>query len=149
MVRPIQYQELSGIIKELTPVLDAAAIESGFELKTNHEHLAKTWTALLQQGIGKGYVASVNEKVKGILLGLIFPDSLTGHLRGQECLWAVDKTSRRHSLDLLNHFEFDCKRAGCHDVVCTATTGPTIERMRRLYAKLGYHPVAEAFSIKM
>lgn len=127
-------------------MLEATVQEIGFELPTNYEHLTKTWTGLLQSGVGKGYGLYLDAAAKGILLGIIFPDSLTGHKQGHECLWAVAKSARYHAVALLEEFEHDCKREGCHCVVATATAGPTMEKMRRLYTKLGYHPVAEAFS---
>lgn len=149
MVRHLTHSDIPGIIRELQPTLDAVRAETKFELPANYEHMTKSWTGLLQSGVGRGYGLYLDNTAKGILLGIIFPDSLTGHKQGHECLWAVDPSARYHSLTLLEEFEHDCKREGCYQVVATATAGPTMERMRRLYNKLGYHPVAEAFSIKL
>lgn len=149
MVRHLTHRDIPGIIWELGPTLDKLASEINFELKTNHRHMAEAWTGLLQSGVGRGYGLYVNEQAKGLLLGLIFPDSLTGHKLGHECLWAVDHSARYHAVALLEEFEHECKREGCHAVVCTATSGPSMEKMRGLYKKLGYHPVAEAFSQKL
>lgn len=149
MVRQLQYSDISGIIQELRPTLDAAHAEVGFDSPPDYEHMAATWTGLLFNEIGKGYGLYLNGAAKGILLGMIFPDSIAGLKQGQECLWVVDKTARYHALELLDEFAYDCKRAGCKKMVATATTGPTIERMRRLYNRLGYRPTAEAFSIAL
>lgn len=146
MVIALKPHDISVVIKDLSEVLRAAREETEFELPQNDAALSDSWQRLVQNGMGRAYgLYPDNAWARGIFLGIIAPDTLTGILHGYECLWAVEPGFRGHALKLLRAFERDCKAAGCKVLVCSATDGPTLSRLSRIYLRRGFRPVAHAY----
>lgn len=82
---------------------------------------------------------------RGILVGFITPDLLTGVLTGYEYLWVVEP---RHSgaLQLLDAFEKYCKEQSCQRLVIGAHAMLKPERKMQMYSHLGFAPHTFAFS---
>jgi hypothetical protein len=108
--------------------------------------LAEKWQHLMSSGLGKGY-ALPDEK--GILLGMVVPDLLTGTSQGIVYLWLALPGQGRKPLALLRAFEEDCVKEKVKMIVagCSAFWEP--ERRERLYKKLGYLPYGRSFFKKI
>jgi GNAT superfamily N-acetyltransferase len=110
------------------------------------------FTGVVQQalsaGYGRAYGLTHAGRPVGLLFGLLVPDGLTGQLMALEYLWVVAKSYRRFggALKLLKEFEKDARAVGAEILVCGSSAFNQGEKLRKLYARLGFRPHAEAFS---
>jgi GNAT superfamily N-acetyltransferase len=149
MVRRFKPEEISDVVTAFSAETASALAEIGSDLRMDNQFTAQSWHRLLAGGTGRAYGLFMDGALRGVLFGLIAPDTLSGELNGYECHWGVEKKYRPRAIGLLRAFEKDCKEAGCVRLVATATVGPTLEHMRKLYERLGYSPRAEAFGKKL
>ena len=149
MVVRLSLGQVVPAIRALVPRLAGAY---PWPVKPDVEHLAKTWRHLESLGSTRTYgLYDSGVNIRGILLGLIVPDMITGELQGLEYMWFVEPGLRgkRQGVKLLRRFEEDCREAKCVRVVCGFAEWLNPEEMHLRYAKLGYEPHSRIFSKKL
>lgn len=106
-------------------------------------YLAKSWAALIDQGMGVAYATFSSDQPVGLLLGVIAPDLHNGLLQGVEYAWAG-----KGALSLLEEFEKECKARGCTRIVFglhPEYLGGRDAALRRLYRRKGFSPSTESY----
>lgn len=146
MVRKLTSADIPDAIRAVSLGISITYSEINFYLPQNDEHMIQSWVRLLDLGVGRGYLLEMDGAPRGIFLGTITPDTMSGWLHGFECVWGTFPEYRRYAVSLLKAFEKDCKEAGCKMIVCTAPESPKMAHMHRLYSLLGYVPRVQAFS---
>lgn len=126
---------------QIGPVIDDLASQGMLDYRipepVSGEALTAFCTTVAQAEGGRCYGwFGKNLRPKGLFVGLIAPDPLTGGLCGFEVAW-WSKLSRA-ALGLLREFEYDCQAVGCSKVLLGYSQFAMPERRRELYARLGY-----------
>lgn len=105
--------------------------------------LAKSWAALMNQGMGLAFAAFQEGEPVGLFLGIIAPDLHNGTLQGVEYVWAG-----KGALQLLDEFEKECRAQGCSRIVFglhPEYLGERAPLLRRLYRRKGFKASTESF----
>jgi len=90
-------------------------------------------------GISLGWFGDEKLDTRGILVGFLARDPLTGLKHGMEHIWWVDPAHRgRESFRLMEAFEEACKQAGCTRVTFGASCYVNYEKMLKMYRRRGY-----------
>ena len=113
------------------------------------ELVSSNWEVFLDSGGGKAFGAEVDGAPAGFLLSLYSMDLLCGKRKAFEYLWMVSPAHRSSgaAIALFKEFEKDAAESGYYSVVCGCHSfAKRCGAMRRLYRKLGYSPISEAFS---
>lgn len=138
--------------KELNPKEMAVAVETVirecpeipyFAEKRSDIFIPK-WEKFMQAGLARTFGAYCDGKPIGLMLGIIMPDLLSDTKQAMECVWQVIPAYRKSGAGktLMRMFEDSAKEAGCCRTVFGASTEFEIEKMRRLYRRLGYKEIS-------
>ena len=96
---------------------------------------------------GSFWVLVSGDEVVGICGALAFPLYFNSdYLLAQELFWYVDPDHRGSGYKLLNSLEEWAKDEGVHTIHMFALEDKSIETMKKVYAKKGYHPIERTFS---
>lgn len=114
------------------------------------DYLADTFEKILGTPAGLALGFSDKGKCTALVLGLVVPDMVSGHLQGLVCHWGSQPGRGAHGLRVFKHFERACKKLGCETLVagCISDNG-SAPKMRTLYSKLGFLPHREEFLKKL
>jgi hypothetical protein len=93
---------------------------------------------VMNSGLGLAYGNFSGENPVGVLVGMVVPEPKTGVRVGIEHLWW--SAPGHNGLPLLRAFEDDCRAAGCKRVIFGYYETVNPDRMRKIYAGLGYAP---------
>lgn len=100
----------------------------------------RSWTELLQNGVGVIFGLWHDEMIVGALGGVLFPDPNTGEPVATEFFWYVRPEARGAGLKLLPEFERWAVEAGAARVHMVHLLKLAPEKLGRLYQRRGYTP---------
>lgn len=145
MVQRLNAAQTRQIIRDLIPEgLSRFRLPEPLDPEVAEEAAAQ----LVDAGTGRVYgLFDDLLRPRGLLVGLVTQDTLTGLRVGYEHLWW--SVPGNNGLPLLRAFEEDCRDAGCARIICgySAHMGP--QRMEKIYRKLGYEVHLTSMSKKV
>lgn len=138
----VRLLEKTEVIPVVTEVMSRAIGDDRIQDPVNIEYASRSFA---KGGLVFAHFDTTGTP-RGILVGLITPDILTGILTGYEYLWLCEKSARGiGAINLLVTFERYCKDHGCKNLVIGSHAMVQQERRMRLYEKLDYKPHTQSF----
>lgn len=99
------------------------------------------WTSLLDKDIGAMWAYMEEDKICGMLGGVLLPGLNDGELTATECFWYVLPEHRGSSggIRLIREFQAFAKKMGAKRIIMASlTSSPVCEKVERLYEGLGF-----------
>lgn len=140
MIYVISHDELS-LTREPA---EAFFEESGLAGALNFDHFCQTWGGLIRLDIACIMLyLDAQESIKGIIGGTCTPCTMTAETIAQESFWWVHPTIRSQpaGIRLLQAWEGWARSKGAKRIYVGNLFRLNDEKMRNLYAKLGYQPL--------
>lgn len=119
--------------------------ESKIKLKTDLEHLSKSFDTFLSNPNYQVFILEEEEEVCGMLVGVLSSPFFATNVFATELVWFTtkDKRGTRGSIQLVNEYEKWAKAKGC-DYVTMADLNQ-IKDLTSFYEKKGYTLAEKAF----
>ena len=134
MVQRLNSEQVRQIFQDLIPL---GIARQRVPEPVDPEFVALTCASLVSGPTGRGYGLFDNQlQPRGVLIGLIMPDLLTGQMTGIEHIWWT--APKADGMSLLRAFEADCKAAQCKHMQCGYLEFSRPDHMKKLYSRLGY-----------
>lgn len=144
-VSTVEYRELNKTeMAEAVETVIRECPEIPYFAEKRSDIFIPKWGDFMQAGIAKTFGAYCDGKPVGLMLGIIMPDLLSDTKQAMECVWQVIPAYRHTGAGpvLMKMFEDAAREAGCCRTVFGASTEFEIEKMRRLYRRLGYKEIS-------
>ena len=120
---------------------------SKFLKNFNTDCFRKTWTPLLESGVGVIFTLNDGDAMEGALGGIKHPDINNGEMTATEFFWFVSPNDRGEGLKLLKAFENWAFLAGCKKVIMCLLTDLMPPKVGKVYQRYDYK-MAEIHYIK-
>lgn len=147
MIQRLDSKNIATVINDMADACAQDFVQFG---ELNRDHFLSVWRRFFSgaPNFAIGFAAFDGKLPVGLILGLVIPDDVTGEMKAVESHWIVAPKWRDGwvGIKLLRAFEAAVKAAGTARIICGSYVTGDPARMRKLYARMGYTPYAEAFS---
>ena len=135
MVQRLNAEQTRQVIRELVP---QGLVNYNIPEPVSAARMEEVCTAMASQPAGRAY-GWFDDKLtpRGVLVGLVMPDPMTGVLTGFEHLW-WSAWKGRPSMELMGAFEKEFQRAGCKRFTFGFSHHVNAENTEALYLRLGF-----------
>jgi RimJ/RimL family protein N-acetyltransferase len=106
--------------------------------KYDEEFMSCYWKTIMATGLGYFSILQHDDKVFGIISGMMGFDDISGVKIAIERYWRVAREARGYGKELLKDFEDWAKENGAKIVITTCMNNQYREKMKRTYEKHGY-----------
>jgi hypothetical protein len=132
MIQRLNAEQTRQMIRDLVPL---GIANYRIPEQVTGEALENSCVPVAASSCGRSYgLFSDDLMPRGVIVGLVVPEPMTGVKVGIEQLW----WSADNGLPLLRRFEADCKSEGCARVILGFSPHVNAKRMRRIYEGIGY-----------
>jgi len=123
-------------LEKLTPLLEEFCKESLNEYTGffDTEHFSKLFLSYKDNTL----LAEVDDKVVGMLSGLVVCSAINPEKLYQEVVWYVSKPYRKYGIKLIKALEDKCHKEGIRAIVMGAMQNSKAEALEKFYLKSGY-----------
>jgi GNAT superfamily N-acetyltransferase len=131
------------VLKENILMAQSFFNECGLPGTFKIEAFLHNWSMLLEKNFGIIFALQKDEKVVGMLGGILSPDINSGELTATEAFWYVMPENRKtpESLKLLLVFEKWAIEIGAKKIIMAHLLSSMPERLGTFYERRGYKPV--------
>lgn len=145
MVQRLDAAQTRQIIQDLLPL---GLSRFHFPEPLDPEVASNSAVQMIEAGSGRVYgLFDGLLRPRGVLVGLVTQDTLTGLKIGYEHLWWAQPGN--NGLSLLRAFEDDCRSEGCERMVCGYSVHMGPQRLQKIYRKMGYEPHVNSVSKRL
>jgi hypothetical protein len=143
MVQRLNTAQTRQIIRDLVP---QGLCEYAIPEPVSPARVEEFCSGIAAQAAGRCYGwFDANLVPRGLLVGMIVPDPMTGLPHGFEHAW-WSAWKGKPALELLGAFEKDCKAEGCTRITIGCSEYADAEQIKNLYRRLGFAAYNTSFS---
>ena len=137
MVQRLKASQMRQIVRDLIP---QGLLEYRIPEPVSGEAVEKSFTEFASARGGRCYGWFDSSLTpRGVLVGMIRPDPMTGVLHGFEFAWWAARSHRgKPALELARAFEIECRESGCKRITFGYSHHQDAKRMQKLYRRLGF-----------
>jgi hypothetical protein len=140
MVQRLNAEQTRQIIRDLVPL---GIADYRIPEQVTGDALEQSCVPIAASPCGRSYgLFSDDLKPRGVLVGLVIPEPMTGVPVGIEHAW----WAAEGGLALLERFESDCRADGCQRVICAFSPQVDPVRTRKIYELRGYSDYSVSMS---
>ena len=114
--------------------------EGGLHGSFSPDVFVRTWSRLMDLGLGHAIVMKSGRDTVGALGFMIAPDPNDGELIAQEAFWFVRSDARGAGIRLLVKYEELARAMGVKRASMAHINGLMDDKLDRLFKRRGYHP---------
>lgn len=93
---------------------------------------------ILPKFIGSSFVLEVDDKIVGILAGMVVNYPVNGEKIFQEYMWFVNKHYRKYGINLYRHLEEYCRENNIKKIIMVHMANLKAQKLEQFYNRLGF-----------